>query len=354
VLIGGAAINRRFGRRILQTENERYYAGGVFYCKDAFEGLSTLDQLTNEQQKPDLIAQIRHEADLELGRVVVTKPDQSDGRRSSKIEILDTLPVPPGYGIHVVESMPVPEVQHHLIKNELYRLSWGAKNLHGQEWENLQRDFDERLDRMLRDAQANHWLQPKGIYGYFPAQAEGSDLLVYDPGTLGQATPTVLERFTFPRQKDEDGISLVDYFSPVESGKMDVVVFQVVTVGQSATDRFDDLQSKGDYSEAYYTHGLAVQMAEASADYLHRHIRQELKLRTDQGKRYSWGYPAIPDLADHEKVFRLLPVAQKLGMSLTSAYQLVPEQSTAAIIIHHPQASYFNIGESRIEQLTRG
>jgi 5-methyltetrahydrofolate--homocysteine methyltransferase len=250
--------------------------------------------------------------------------------------------------------MPIQEVQHHLIKNELYRLSWGAKNLHGQDWVDLQVEFDQRLERMLRDAQVNRWLNPKGIYGYFPAQADGSDLLVYDPATLGSASPQVLERFTFPRQKDEDGISLVDYFRTVDSGKMDVVAFQIVTVGQSATARFDDLQAKGDYSEAYYTHGLSVQMAEASADYLHKHIRKELRLQPDQGKRYSWGYPAIPDLGDHEKVFRLLPAVEKLGMSLTTAYQLVPEQSTAAIIIHHPQASYFNIGESRIEQLTRG
>ena len=108
-----------------------------------------------------------------------------------------------------------------------------------------------------------------------------------------------------------------------------------------------------DYSEAYFTHGLAVQTAEATAEYLHRHIRRELGLAIEQGKRYSWGYPAIPDLADHAKVFQLLPAESELGMKLTSAFQLVPEQSTAAIIVHHPQAKYFNIGESRVEQLIR-
>ena len=129
---------------------------------------------------------------------------------------------------------------------------------------------------------------------------------------------------------------------------------QVVTVGQAASERFERLQTAGDYGEAYFTHGLGVQTAEATADYLHNHIRRELGLEAEQGKRYSWGYPAIPDLEDHEKVFKLLPVERELGMQLTSAYQLVPEQSTAAIILHHPNAKYYTVGESRIEQLLRG
>jgi 5-methyltetrahydrofolate--homocysteine methyltransferase len=134
---------------------------------------------------------------------------------------------------------------------------------------------------------------------------------------------------------------------------MDVVALQVVTVGEEASLRFERLQAAGDYAEAYFTHGLAVQTAEAAAEYLHRHIRRELGLTEGQGKRYSWGYPAIPDLEDHRKVFDLLPAESELGMSLTSAFQLVPEQSTAAIILHHPQAKYFSIGESRVEQLMK-
>jgi 5-methyltetrahydrofolate--homocysteine methyltransferase len=134
---------------------------------------------------------------------------------------------------------------------------------------------------------------------------------------------------------------------------MDVAGFQVVTVGDKATEMVEALQADGNYSEAYYVHGLAVQTAEAAAEYLHRHIRRELKLEADQGKRYSWGYPAIPDLQDHRKVFDLLPAEEELAMGLTSAYQLLPEQSTAAIIVHHPKARYFSIGGSRVDQLTR-
>jgi 5-methyltetrahydrofolate--homocysteine methyltransferase len=132
-----------------------------------------------------------------------------------------------------------------------------------------------------------------------------------------------------------------------------VVALQIVTVGDEASQRFQSMQDAGDYGEAYFTHGLGVQTAEAAADFLHAHIRKELGLPADRGKRYSWGYPAIPDLSDHAKVFELLPAESELKMQLTSAYQLVPEQSTAAIIVHHPEAKYFNIGESRIEQLTR-
>ncbi len=135
---------------------------------------------------------------------------------------------------------------------------------------------------------------------------------------------------------------------------MDVVAFQVVTVGQEASERFDKLQSAHDYTEAYFTHGLAVQTAEATADYLHEHIKREMGIPENQGKRYSWGYPAIPELEDHRKVFELLPaVISELGINLSTAYQLIPEQSTAAIIIHHKDARYYTVGESRVEQLMR-
>ena len=135
---------------------------------------------------------------------------------------------------------------------------------------------------------------------------------------------------------------------------MDVVAFQVVTVGQEATQHVDKLQASNDYTEAYFTHGLAVQAAEATANYLHEHLRREMGIPENQGKRYSWGYPAIPDLEDHEKVFQLLPAAiGELGMTLSAAYQLIPEQSTAAIIIHHKDAKYYSVGESRVEQLMK-
>jgi 5-methyltetrahydrofolate--homocysteine methyltransferase len=201
---------------------------------------------------------------------------------------------------------------------------------------------------MKKEALKEGWLKPQGVYGLFPCQADGDDLIIYKPGTTEHAT-----RFSFPRQPTGDHLCLADYFAPVGSDQMDVVAFQVVTVGQAATEKFDEMQAAGDYSEAYFVHGLAVQTAEAAAEYLHRHVQRELGIAEGQGKRYSWGYPAIPDLDDHLKVFELLPVEKALGMTLSEAYQLIPEQSTAAIVLHHPDAKYYTVGESRTQQLSK-
>ncbi len=352
VLIGGAAINRRFGRRILMTEQGEFYPAGVFYCKDAFEGLATMDALVKPEERQKLLESIRREAEMELGRQAQSDQETVQARRSA-IPPAVHIPRPPSWGVRVVRNMPLEAVFECLFKNELFRLSWGAKNTHGEAWEELQRAYEERLERMKREAIRKGWLKPKGVYGYFPAQAEGNDLIVYEPGSVQQGTPIELVRFQFPRQSSGEFLCLADYFRPVESGQMDLVALQVVTVGKAASEYFEELQTEGEYSEAYFVHGLAVQTAEAAAEYLHRHIRRELGLPAGQGKRYSWGYPAIPELADHQKVFALLPAETELGMRLTEAYQLVPEQSTAAIIVHHPQAKYFNVGESRVEQLMR-
>jgi 5-methyltetrahydrofolate--homocysteine methyltransferase len=269
------------------------------------------------------------------------------------------------WGARLVRKMPLELIFQHLAKNELFRLSWGAKNAHGEEWQRLQAEFEGRLERMRRQALREGWLKPQAVYGYWPCQSQGDDLILYDPDSLSlrgdHSQPLSLKgekaveiaRFHFPRQPHGERLCLADYFASAESGAVDVVALQVVTVGQEATERFDRLQAGGDYAEAYYTHGLAVQTAEATAEYLHRHIRRELGLSEGQGKRYSWGYPAIPELADHRIVFDLLPAEAELGMSLTAAFQLVPEQSTAAIVVPHPQAKYFTLGESRVDQLMR-
>ncbi|MGB7114860.1 MAG: vitamin B12 dependent-methionine synthase activation domain-containing protein, partial [Anaerolineales bacterium] len=225
----------------------------------------------------------------------------------------------------------------------------------------LRAEFEERLENMQRQALQEGWLKPQAVYGYWPAQSDGDDLIIFDPGSISPnlqakdmpGMKVEIARFTFPRQPSGDYLCLADYFASLESDHVDVVALHVVTVGHQATERFDRLEAAGDYSEAYYTHGLAVQTAEATAEYMHRHIRQELGLPESRGKRYSWGYPAIPNLEDHGLVFDLLPAEKELGMSLTAAYQMVPEQSTAAIVVHHPDARYFNVGESRLEQLIK-
>ena len=352
VLVGGAAINRRFGRRILFTEDGSIHEPGVFYCKDAFEGLDTMDQLIVPEKREDLLMRVRKEGDLEMGRTSQV-PEYRKTAARSKIQA-EPIQHPLRWGQRVVKDMPLELVLKHLNRNELYRLSWGAKNAHGAEWEKLKADFNERLDKMTREALREKWLKPQGVYGYFPCQSDGDDLIIYQPDTVNSASPDELTRFTFPRQPYDDHLALSDYFAPLDSGRLDVVAFQVVTVGQEATERFDKLQADHDYTAAYFTHGLAVQTAEATAEYLHRHIRRELGLAESQGKRYSWGYPAIPELEDHRKVFQLLPAVEtELGITLSPAFQLIPEQSTAAIIVHHRDARYYSVGESRVEQLMR-
>ncbi len=354
VLIGGAAINRKFGRRILKTDQDDYYQAGVFYCKDAFEGLSIMDQINDPQTRNDLIEKNKSESEMELERVQTQKTQTGNvHKRIKSVEPIGILPVPPSWGVKIVRKMPLEAVFQYLSKNELFRLSWGAKNTHGEAWIQLEKEFDERLLSMKQEALNSNWLNPQGVYGYFPVQSQDDHLLIYDSKTISSDNAVVIEKFEFPRQNGGENLSLADYFATVDSGRFDTVVFQIVTVGNQATERFDLFQEKGDYTEAYFNHGLAVQTAEAAAEYLHRHIRRELGLKDGQGKRYSWGYPAIPELEDHKKVFSLLPVEKELGMQLTSAYQLLPEQSTAAIIVHHPSAKYFNIGTSRIDQLMK-
>jgi len=253
----------------------------------------------------------------------------------------------------VLERIGIEDVAADMDLNTLFRLHWGGK-AHGEEFTRLvEKEFRPRLERMLREARHQRYLQPGVIYGYFPCQSSGNELIIYDPQEYARGTGRRLEaaRFLFPRQHERERLCLADYFASIESGKVDVVALQVVTMGQAASDTVQGLQEAGHYAEAYYTHGLAVEMAEGLAEYTNKLIRQELGLDGQCGRRYSWGYPAIPDLEDHAKVFRLLPVSSTIGVDLAESYQLVPEQSPAAIVVHHPQATYFAVREQAAEAL---
>jgi 5-methyltetrahydrofolate--homocysteine methyltransferase len=245
----------------------------------------------------------------------------------------------------VLRDIPLDEVLDLLDLDELFRLQWGGRGS-GESYEASVRDvFRPTLERLRAEALRDGWLKPAAVYGYFPVHADGNSLVVHDPAALESdgGARREIARFTFPRQEGRERLCLADYFRPAESGDVDVVALQVVTVGDAATRRFETLQAAGEYAEAYFSHGLAVEAAEAVAEWLHRRIRGELGLPAAQGKRYSWGYGACPDLDDHAVVFHLLPAQEALGMTLTSAAQLVPEQSTAAMIVHHPEARYYTV-----------
>lgn len=346
VLIGGAAINRQFGQRISHTEDGSPYKPGIFYCKDAFDGLSTLDDLSNPARRQAL--QVEHiQKKLVEPASIKTTPHHADASRTTPaVPAANIIPQPPTWGPKRALDIPLDEVFPFLNKKALFRLSWGSKDAKKEIRQQLEADLEQRLKAMWQEAQTGSWLIPQAVYGYWPAQSDGNDLVIYAPQSPSENTPQVLTRFSFPRQTAGRGLCLSDYFAPLDSGIFDTVAFQIVTVGHTATQRIENLQQTGEYSEAYFTHGLAVQTAEATAELIHHRIRTELKLPEKQGLRYSWGYPAIPDIADHQKVFELLPAAEWLDMSLTSAWQMIPEQSTAALIVHHPGARYFAIHRS--------
>ena len=355
VLIGGAAINRRFGRRTLFVEGERAYGSGVFYCKDAFEGLDTVEALMDVPNRESMVKKLIDEArrDVFLNSAM-GKEDRggtTDTQRST-VSATHAIPNPPAWGVRVLRDIPLDEVLELLDLDELYRLQWGGRGS-GEPYEAAVRDvFAPTLARLREDATAKGWLRPQAVYGYFPVQSDGNQVIVYDPAALDSdgGARREIARFSFPRQEGRDRLCLADYFRAVDSGDVDVLPLQIVSVGDEASRRFEELQAAGEYSEAYFVHGLAVEAAEAVAEWLHRRIRSELGIPGGRGKRYSWGYGACPDLDDHAVLFRLLPAESALGMTLTSAFQLVPEQSTAAMIVHHPEAKYYSIrGEGQAE-----
>jgi len=348
VLIGGAAINRRFGRRALFVDGERAYAPGVFYCKDAFEGLDSVEALMDPKRRDAFVTGNLDDARRDVflrSKVGKDVAVGTDATTRSDIATDNPIPEPPFFGPRVRHDIPLDEVLALVDLDELFRLQWGGRGS-GEAFDATVRDeFRPTLERLSASARAEKWLVPQAAYGFFPVQGQGNELVVYDAAAYGSDGGALREvaRFTFPRQDGRERLCLADYFRPAESGEVDVVALQIVTVGDAAQRRFDELQGRGEYTEAYYLHGLAVEAAEAVAEWMHRDIRRQLGIPLAQGKRYSWGYPACPDLDDHATIFRLLPAAESLGMTLTSAFQLVPEQSTAAIVAHHPAAKYYAV-----------
>ncbi len=354
VIIGGAAINRGFGRRILYLDERRVYEPGVFYCKDAFEGLDTCDRLLDPERRVALVERVREEAhtfrERERAREGVggrTGDRSLPARSSTRTDA--PIPSPPFWGVQVVTGINPQAVYPHIDRTSLFKMSWQFRGVRDpQRWEELVRtELEPRLERSMREAQRDGWLELRAVYGYWPALGDGDAVVVFDP----EDREREIGRFRFPRQAEQNRLCLADYVRPRElaaPGERDVVALQIVTTGPRASELSNRLQADGAYDDMLRIHGFATQMAEATAEYIHAHIRRELGLAPGQGRRYSWGYPACPDLADHAVLFGIVP-AERIGVSLTDGFQLVPEQSTAAIVLHHPEARYFAVYGSRFE-----
>ena len=323
ILCGGAAINTNYINRI--AKDGGVYKPGVFYCNTMFEGLKTMDKLvSNEREK--FVEEWKNRIEKWEERVVDDK-DEMEKLPRSEIKPVNP-PIPPTINQTIVitsEEIDLTEIWKHLDKQTLFKLSWGIKGKSNVESVD---DPEKLLEEWKKKVIENNLFEPKAVYAYFKCNSDGNNLIVKNSD--GEKVI-----FGFPRSSKSKHLCLSDYF-----GDDDVVAFQVVTVGNKVAETIAKWDSEDKYADAYYLHGIAVATAEAMAEWVNLKIKSELNLMDRGGLRYSWGYPSCPDISQHHLVWKLLN-AKKLGIGLTEAGQITPEQSTAAIVVHHPDAEYF-------------
>ncbi len=321
ILCGGAAINSNYINRIAKEGG--IYEPGVFYCNTMFEGLKTMDTLVSEE-KPKLLATWKEK--LENWKEKSTaKIDPSSLPKSDIQPVKAPLPKTVGKPIRLMlDQIKMDEVWQLIDKKSLFKLSWGLRGKAGSESE---ADHEQLLSQWKIRIIREKLFEPEVVYGYFKCHNKNGKLCVENPH--GDDV-----EFDFPRSTKPDHLCLTDYF-----GENDIVAFQAVTVGNKVADIIEQWNQEDKYTDAYYLHGLAVEVAEALAEWINRKIKSELNL-DEGGLRYSWGFPSCPDVLQHHLVWKLLE-PQQSGMELTESGQIVPEQSTAAIVVHHPKAQYF-------------
>jgi 5-methyltetrahydrofolate--homocysteine methyltransferase len=388
VVLGGAALNRRY----VDDELVPLYNGKLFYARDAFDGLHAMDSLTQSEQsqvsslksqvavagngsskdqkpKTDNTITIQTVEDAEdlvgedakLGKQAarVRSRISGDTTHTTKSDISNEvkIPDPPFYGSKVIDDIDLDEVFEFINETALFKGQWQYK-----QGKSSKEDYAKLLEKTVypkftaikEKSKKENLLTPKVVYGYFPCQSEGNDLIIYEDDKQTEKL-----RFTFPRQPLEQrggkNLCLADYFASKDSGVIDVVAFDLVTMGRRASEYAAELFKNDNYTDYLLFHGLSVESAEALAEMWHKRIRTELGFTQNdaselaklfhqgyQGSRYSFGYPACPNLEDQTKLFELLR-PERIEVQLSEEFQLHPEQSTSAIIIHHPQAKYFNI-----------
>ncbi len=385
VILGGAALNRRY----VDSDLVPLYKGELFYARDAFDGLHTMDKLTGggdastidkkakaaavsgdrdateETGSADVIQTADAEdlvgEDAKLGEVAarVSARKTGDTSHTTPSDVSHDVPLPtaPFYGSKVVEITDLNKVFAYINETALFKGQWQFKQgrttpeAYG---ELLKTTVIPKFETLKAAAIREKLLEAKLVYGYFPCNSDGNDLIIYQDDEKTERL-----RFTFPRQPLEQRggkrLCLADYFEPVGTGRIDVVAFDLVTMGRRASEHSAKLFASDDYQNYLLFHGLSVESAEALAEMWHKRIREELGIADNdqadikklfhqgyQGSRYSFGYPACPDLEDQVKLFELLQ-PQRIGVELTEEFQLDPEQSTSAIVVHHPDAKYFNV-----------
>jgi 5-methyltetrahydrofolate--homocysteine methyltransferase len=360
VICGGAALTRKY----VEDDLRREYSNAVFYGEDAFAGLHVMEDLTSGSGKK--------ESRLTEGKTVkeYTKAvavDEETGpvfaERSAVVTDAPNIPTPPFWGVRVVKDYDLRELFQYINDTALFKNQWQLKTAAQEDYARLVEEKYRPIKHKLEEEiLASGIFEPAVVYGYFPAQSDGNDVVVYETGSFGADGPALessearreILRFTFPRQREGRKLAISDFFAPKSSGKMDVIGLSLVTIGPKASVETQRLFEAGEYTRYLYLHGMSVETAEALAEFHHKKMRQELGIEAEdsphirdlfhqkyRGSRYSFGYPACPNLEDQTKLFKLLDPEKNVGVRLTSAFLLEPEQSTSAIVVHHPAAKYF-------------
>ncbi len=355
MILGGAALSKKYCEGTLRGK----YNGHVYHGTDAFEGLRVMDLITQGKQdelNAEIEARLTKRADAEARVAASASPATAvaEAPARSAVATDNAVPAPPFWGSRLAEDIPLDTVYSYINKTALYRGQWqfrkGRKSKEDYA-KYLQDEVDPIFKRLTAQCKDEGILVPKAVWGYYPCNSDGDDLVVYD----AEDHDREIERFSFPRQAQRKRLCISDFYRGIDSGEKDVVAFHCVTVGPKASEITQKLFADDEYQEYLYLHGLSVESAEGLAEYWHKRIRQELGFDGEdsprikdlftqhyRGSRYSFGYPACPEMSDQEKLFRLLE-PERIGCHLTENWQIDPEQSTSAIVVHHPEAKYFNV-----------
>ena len=349
VVLGGAALTRAY----VEQDLAALFPGEVRYAKDAFEGLKLMDILMSIK-RGDPGAEL---PPLRERRVKAVKRDEIqraiDTTRSD-VATDNQIPTPPFWGSRIIKGIPLADYSGMLDERALFVGQWGLKSKRGEYETMVESEGRPQLRSLLNESLSQGWLNAAVVYGYFPCYSEGNDLIILEHEGPNKGSERV--RFSFPRQSRDRRLCISDYFASKDSGKNDVVSFHIVTMGNEVSNATAKLFAANSYREYLELHGLSVQLTEALAEHWHARIREELSFRSEdsqvlqeildqgyRGSRYSFGYPACPDLEQQVQLCELLQPS-RIGVELSEEFQLHPEQSTSAIIVHHPEAKYFNAG----------
>ena len=347
IVLGGAALTRAF----VEQDLAGVFPGEVRYARDAFEGLRLMDAIMAVKRGDEgaALPALRERRVKAVSRL--DEPTEIDTVRSDVAVDVD-IPKAPFFGSRIVKGIPLADYVGMLDERALFMGQWGLKGARGEYEAMAETEGRPRLRALLNEVQSKGWLEAAVVYGYFPCVSEGNDLVILHHEGPEKGKERV--RFSFPRQRRDRRLCLSDFFASRESGKVDVVAFHVVTMGNTVSKAANELFAANAYREYLELHGLSVQLTEALAEHWHARIREEMAVRGDdapdiqgildqgyRGSRYSFGYPACPDIEQQTQLCELLEPG-RIGVELSEEFQLHPEQSTSAIIVHHPEAKYFN------------